>query len=704
MSSAVQGPEGKILGGRYQIAKLIGTGGMANVYLASDLASGATVAIKILKPEFSIDTEFIKRFDSEAKSAAALTHANIVRVLGIGQEGNFRYMVQEFVDGITLKELIRQNGRLDWRIAVPIAIQVGLALDHAHQNGIVHRDIKPHNIMVTRDRIAKVTDFGIARAATSNTITLTSGGALGSVHYFSPEQARGAMVGPPSDIYSMGVMLFEMVTGRLPFDGDTPVAVAVKHLQEPIPLASGFVPGVPNGLDAIIQKSMQKSTEARYSSIREMVSELDSLMIDPNGTYGVVTQQEAYETTTNQMPSMRQEPNYSKLRDIERSIEKRRRSRLKDNILVLVLVTVIIGVLIGVVALVGETLSGTINRKTTPSFVVENYVGRSINEVLEIFKAQGFTNFDYKYEPRSDYAPNIIFEQSHPPGEVIKSTSNKLILKVSKAVDSIVLEDYRGMDYRTAETILRAMGFVVSVSPEINDSLEPGMVIRTDPPSGTPVKNGSQITLIYSIQSERITVPKLINLTLEAAIRILEQNDLVLGPVEVSPAAEGLSQKEQYVLLTDPPEGTPVNRKSSIKLYVGTYEDAQNGGTPTPTPTPAPRILTVLVHPNGTGTVHGGGTILEGTQVTVTATPVEGYVFSSWQDMGGQPVSTSAEYAFIMPMQDLTLTAIFIPAPTATPTLTPTSTPTPTPTPSPSPTPTLTPSPTPTESPEPTPE
>ncbi|MBN1891555.1 MAG: Stk1 family PASTA domain-containing Ser/Thr kinase [Clostridiales bacterium] len=697
MSTVAHGPEGKILGGRYRIAKLIGTGGMANVYLASDMASGATVAIKILKPEFSIDSEFIKRFDTEAKAAAALSHANIVRVLGIGQEGNFRYMVQEYIEGITLKELIEQNGHLDWRIAVPIAIQVGLALDHAHQNGIVHRDIKPHNIMITKDRIAKVTDFGIARAATSNTITLTSGGALGSVHYFSPEQARGAMVGPATDIYSTGVMLFEMITGRIPFDGETPVAVAVKHLQDPVPLASGFVPGIPAGLDAIIQKSMQKSTESRYPTIREMVAELDSLMIDPTGTYGVVTQKESRDTTTNQMPSMRQEPNYSKLRDIERSIEKRRRSRLKDNILVLLLIAVIIGVLIGVFFLINETLANSINRQPQSAFVVGDYVGRTINEVIEEFKTQGFTNYEYRYEQRSDPAENIIFEQNIPPGEEIKASSNKLILKVSKLEDSIILEDYRGMDYQTAETILDAMGFAVSVISEINDDLDPGIVIRMDPTYGTAVRNGSQVTLVYSIKSQRVTVPKLFSLTLEAAEKVIEDNDLVLGPIEINPAAEGLSAKEQYVLLTDPAEGTVVNRKSSIKLYVGTVEDVQRGGTPTPTPTPAPYALALVVEPAFSGTVQGGGTVLEATEVTVGATSAEGYGFSHWKDDTGITVSTQAQYTFVMPAMDYTLTAVFVEStPTPTPSPTPSVTPTPSPTPSVTPTPSSSPTTTPT--------
>ena len=196
----VQGPEGMIFAGKYKINKLIGRGGMANVYLGTDMGSGIKVAIKILKPEFSTDEEFIRRFDTEAKAVSSLNHANIVKVFGVGHEGNFRYIVQEYIDGITVKELINQNGHLDWKVAVPIVIQVGMALEYAHKNGIVHRDIKPQNILISRERIAKITDFGIARASTGNTITMTSGGAMGSVHYFSPEQARGGNVGPSSDI------------------------------------------------------------------------------------------------------------------------------------------------------------------------------------------------------------------------------------------------------------------------------------------------------------------------------------------------------------------------------------------------------------------------------------------------------------------------------------------------------------------------
>ena len=449
MSISNQGPEGMVLGGRYRIVRMIGSGGMANVYLASDMTSGMNVAIKILKPEYVADEEFIKRFDTEAKSAASLAHPNIVRVLGVGQEGEFRYMVQEFVDGITIKELITQNGHLDWRVAVPIAIQIGMALEHAHQNGIVHRDIKPHNILITRDRIAKVTDFGIARAATSNTITLTSGGALGSVHYFSPEQARGSMVGPATDIYSLGVLLFEMVTGRVPFDGDTSVAIAIKHLQETPPIASALIPGLPAGLDAIIQKSMQKSVDLRYPSVHEMVAEMDALMVDPNGAYGIINRTETAEQTTSQMMAMRHDPNYGKLRDIEHSIDRRRRSRTKDNVLIILLVVVILGILFGTVFLVSRMLSSNLNNSENQSFTVGDYIGSPINDVETKLKAQDFTDYTIIYEASTEYAEaGIITKQSIKPGVVIKPDNgmNVLELTVSIKPESILISDYTGVD------------------------------------------------------------------------------------------------------------------------------------------------------------------------------------------------------------------------------------------------------------------
>lgn len=721
MSASVS-PEGMILGGRYRVVKLIGSGGMADVYLATDLSSGMNVAIKILKQEFASNPEFIKRFDTEAKAASSLSHANIVHVFGVGQEGSIRFMVQEYVEGITVKDMILQNGHLDWKVAVPIVIQVGMALDTAHQNGIVHRDIKPHNILITRDRIAKVTDFGIAHASTNHTITLTSGGALGSVHYFSPEQARGGIVSPSSDIYSLGVTLFEMVTGRVPFDGENSVSIAVKHLQDPVPYASTFVPGIPQGLDAIIQKAMQKDPKLRYKSIREMVAELDALMVDPNGSYGILDAHVETQLDNTDFAGansvVRQEPNYGKLKDIERSIKTRRRSRWKDNVLVIAVVIVIIGLLIGLTYLVTDALKKSVKQETQSVFVVEDYVGKTIVEVQQSFEKHEFTTFKVEYEVRTDYAPGIVVKQNIQEGMEMKNNSsvNVLILTVSRAPDAVELDDYAGVKYLEVYETLRVNNYNVSIRPEINDSVPEGTVIRTEPPAGTPVNPGANIVIVFAQKSSEIEVPRIVNVDLKTAKEMIDEADLVLGSIEIAPelSATNPEDKDLFVLLTDPAPGTKVQRKSSIRIYVGTAEDVARGGTPTPTP----EIIgyNAVLNVQGSGSVSGGGLYAENTAVTIVAVPNIGYQFVAWVDVNNQPVSYSDTYTFIMPVGDVVLTAIFEPVPTptpipvATPTpIPPTATPVPpppTPTPVPPP-PTATPvppPPTPTPTPTPVPE
>lgn len=674
--------EGMIFSGRYRIIRLIGRGGTANVYLATDLSSGMNVAIKVLDPQLASSVEFVKRFDTEAKAAASLNHPNIVRVFGVGTEGKFRYMVQEYVDGITVKDLITQNGHLDWRVAVPIAMQVGMALSYAHANGIVHKDIKPHNILITRDRIAKVTDFGIARASMGNTITVTAGGTLGTVQYFSPEQARGALVGPLTDVYSLGVTLFEMITGRVPFDGENSVAIAVKHLQEPPPMASSFVPGVPAGLDAIIQKAMQKSTEYRYSSARAMVEELDALMVDPNGAYGVILQTGSDESTTGQQPSIRQEPNYGKLKDIEQSIGKRRRSRIKDNALVIGIVVVILGILIGVTYLLMDTLINKINIETSDTFMVENYVGMTIDEVQSKLKEHDFTSYKIDYEVRTDYAPNVVVDQSIAAGMEIKPNSGGpvLTLTVSQSLDSSILEDYAGQSYSDAYAALNALGYQhVTIRPETNDDVDEGIVLRTEPPAGSSVIPADDaIVIIYSQQNSEYKVPEIINMNLEQARVMIDEANLVLGQIEVSPTAEGLPESQLFVLLTDPLPGTVVPRKSAIKLYVGNAEDVIRGGTPTPTPEESTEFFVDIIT-MGNGYVEGGGLYKANAVVTIRAVPNIGYHFVSWVDAENHLISNSAEYSFVMPEGGVTIYARFD-ANVATATPTPTSTPTPTPT------------------------
>ena len=671
MANQVHGPEGMIFANKYRIVKLIGSGGMANVYLGIDMNTGANVAIKILKPEFSSDDEFIRRFDAEAKSVASLNHANIVKVYGVGHEGNFRYIVQEYIEGITVKDLINQNGHLDWKNAVPIVIQIGLALDYAHQNGIVHRDIKPQNILISRDRVAKITDFGIARAASSTTITMT-GVQMGSVHYFSPEQARGGNVGPQSDIYSLGVSLFEMVTGRLPFDGDSNVAIAVKHLQETPPVPSSLMQGIPKGLDSIIAKCMQKSPERRYQTMRQLVTELDSLLVDPNGVYGVITNVPEKAASTDTNISFRQDPEYEKISEIEKSAESRRISRFRDNVLLALIIVVIVGVLIGIGILVIRAVGNATSIEQNTDYKIENYVGLKADEVIKKLDAAN-VYYSIEYQDSDAYEPGIVIAQSIREG-VIVSTTNKisnLVLTVSSAEESVILQDYSNMNYKDAYKSLKNLGLEPVLRTEPSDNVTPGQVIRTEPEANTQVLRGESVIIIYATEPKSSIVPDVVGNTVAEAKKKLEESSLNYT-IEGSPEVLALDAKKQYVILTNPVAGSSVARKSSVKLFVGTKEDYQNGGTPTPTPPQA--VIDIAM--KGSGTATGAGTYELNTQVTLTATPAAGFKFEYWMDSLGNIVTYSLNYTFVV-KESTTFTVVFSALPTNTPV--PTDTPTPVP-------------------------
>ena len=277
---------GMIIAERYEIVSKIGTGGMADVYKAMDHKLNRFVAVKVLKPEFREDATFVKKFRSEAQAAAGLTHPNIVNVFDVGDDEGVYYIVMELIEGITLKEYISKKGKLSVKEATSIAIQVSMGLEAAHSHGIVHRDVKPQNIIISTDGKVKVTDFGIARAASSNTI---SSNVMGSVHYSSPEQVRGGYSDEKSDIYSLGITLYEMVTGRVPFDGDTTVAIAIKHLQEEMVPPSIYAPDLPYSLEQIILKCTQKSVDRRYNKMEDVIADLKHSLIDPQGDFVKLT-------------------------------------------------------------------------------------------------------------------------------------------------------------------------------------------------------------------------------------------------------------------------------------------------------------------------------------------------------------------------------------------------------------------------------
>ena len=310
---------GKMLDNRYEILEKIGNGGMATVFKAKCHVLNRFVAVKILRDEFTTDSEFIKRFNSEAQSAASLTHPNIVSIYDVGNEDNLYYIVMELIQGKTLKEIINEDGKLPWKWSVNIAIQIASALETAHKNNIIHRDIKPHNIIITEDGMAKVTDFGIAKAVSNSTIT-AFGTTIGSVHYFSPEHARGGYTDAKSDLYSLGVVMYEMLTGKVPFDADTPVSIALKHMQEEPKAPKELNEKIPVAVNDIILKSMRKDTNLRYQNAASMLSDLKRALKDPEGNF--VDNQDYEENMPTQKIS---------IKDIEEEAKKTETNRNKKE-------------------------------------------------------------------------------------------------------------------------------------------------------------------------------------------------------------------------------------------------------------------------------------------------------------------------------------------------------------------------------------
>lgn len=331
--------EGRLLGNRYEILERIGNGGMATVYKAKCHVLNRYVAVKILKDEFTTDEEFVKRFNTEAQSVASLTHPNIVSVYDVGHEGDLYYIVMELIQGKTLKDIIISDGALNWKWSINIAIQIASALETAHRNNIIHRDIKPHNIIITEDGIAKVTDFGIAKSVSNSTIT-AFGTTLGSVHYFSPEHARGGFTDAKSDLYSLGVVLYEMVTGKVPFDADTPVSVALKHMQETPKDPINLNPAIPLAVNKIVMKAMKKDPNLRYQNATEMLKDLTLALKNPDGEFVKVGTEDDFPTQV--IPTLENKNIEEKIKEQDSKQGKKKDSFFKKHKAFTVIIILII--------------------------------------------------------------------------------------------------------------------------------------------------------------------------------------------------------------------------------------------------------------------------------------------------------------------------------------------------------------------------
>ena len=480
--------EGKLLGNRYEIIEKIGNGGMATVYKATDKVLKRNVAVKILRDEFTTDEEFIKRFEVEAQSAARLTHPNIVSIYDVGVENNLHYIVMELIQGKTLKEIIlEEKGPLPWKWSVNVAIQIASALETAHKNNIIHRDIKPHNIIITEDGIAKVTDFGIAKAVSNSTIT-AFGTTIGSVHYFSPEHARGGYTDAKSDLYSLGVVLYEMVTGRVPFDADTPVSVALKHMQEKPEEPIEVNPNVPIAVNKIIMKALQKDTTLRYQTATEMLDDLRKALKNPNGDF---VDDSEYDPTAKTQVLHTEMYNNSRGSNEEKQKNGKKDGKFKTFIKK----HKKLSIFFGLVLLFALSLGGTIlalNITNPPEVDMPNVVGLSREEAQqEVENAKlvfEVSSEEYNKDVPEGYvisqkAESDIGDFTTTPGDRKVKEGSKIQVIISKGQEKTTVPNVEGKEREEAIKMLEDANLVAEVVEETSRTVEEGYVIsqETDP-------------------------------------------------------------------------------------------------------------------------------------------------------------------------------------------------------------------------------
>ena len=554
---------GMIIAERYEILGKIGTGGMADVYKAKDHKLNRFVAVKVLKPEFREDTTFIRKFRSEAQAAAVLTHPNIVNVFDVGDDNGVYYIVMELIEGITLKEYISKKGRLSVKEATSIAIQVSMGLEAAHSHGIVHRDVKPQNIIISMDGKVKVTDFGIARAASSNTI---NSNVMGSVHYSSPEQVRGGYSDEKSDIYSLGITMYEMVTGKVPFDGDTTVAIAIKHLQEEMVPPSVFAEDLPHSLEQIILKCTQKSVDRRYQNMEDVIADLKHSLIDPQGDFVTLTSVDNEAKTVvisdkelgeiKHMPkqiskseaeSLEEEINETDYDDEPEVKKHRKKSSKKEKtkkrgghgltIAMLLLGVIILVAIIFVAGKASGLIGGSDKAKTKTEqtntsdaddgmVTVPDLLGKTEDEAKNITKDMKL-GIQPMGEEASTQAKGTISSQDIPKGSKVEQYTT-IKYYISKGAQQITVPDVDGQTGVDAQQTLEDMGLNVTVQKEyseLNDDgtpiVDPGYAYSTTPDAGSSVSAGDTITLVVSRgvdYGNSVEVPSVVGMTKNDAI------------------------------------------------------------------------------------------------------------------------------------------------------------------------------------------
>lgn len=562
----------KLLAGRYELIEKIGEGGMAVVYKAKDRLLNRYVAIKILRPEFTQDEQFLDSFKRESQAAAGLQHPNIVSIYDVGRTGNINFIVMELVDGRPLSDFIKEKGHLDYKTTIDIAKQMASALSIAHKHQIIHRDVKPHNIMITSDGVAKLTDFGIARAVSNATMVADTSKIIGSVHYFSPEQARGAYVDERSDIYSLGIVMFEMLTGRVPFDGETPVEVALKHINDDVPSPAKLVPGIPPALDKVVLKATDKYQTERYKSADEMLEALknvefvtqmvgdrvfagekdNKLRHDENVVAPVNNKREDREQEMVVVPANSKKPK-SKMDD----------SKKKKKIAIIIgIAAAAILILFGILYVSGIIGGGG------KEVVVPDVKGMSYSEAKEVLEEKGLKieKADEPIASQKIEKGKIVSQTPSKNSKVKKGRTVRVILSAGNA--ELKVPDLKGLSYNEAKTLLSEMGLQISKGDEVDsDSISEGLIASQYPAAKTKVDKGDIITVNISRGKKDAVIPKLVGtkFTSENDIsEILSKYGYKLGKV---------SYEESYetpgtIIKQSPDAGTTAEKKTTVDIVI----------------------------------------------------------------------------------------------------------------------------------------
>lgn len=629
---------GTIISDRYEILEKVGSGGMADVFRAKCHRLNRFVAIKILKQEYSEDTKFVTKFRGEAQAVACMSHPNIVGIYDVGEEDGMYYIVMELIDGITLKKYIEEKGKLTVKEAVGISLQIANGLDAAHRNNIIHRDIKPQNILIARDGTAKVTDFGIAKAASSNTITAN---AMGSVHYISPEQARGGYSDEKSDVYSLGVTMYEMLSGTLPFTGESAVAIALAHIQEDATPLAAMDGTIPKGLSNIVNKCMQKKTELRYASAADLIADLKMFLQDPSGDYGVIgnlyenggtifMSKDDVNTLKNASRSAKPpvSDRMAKEEDAEDMEEEGNKSDVDPKLeKALVFGSIAVAIIIGLVVIymLGRFIGlwgsvsndGTDDNNTTVSATATPGAAGEGEYVLPDFSNQlknsvtvELENKDIKYtvvEEASDEVDKDRVIRTNPEAGTSVKKGSSIELVVSTGVEQVSVPSTSGDTLRDAITKLTEQGF--NVDPEVEDvysNEEKDRVAYTEPAAGKKVDKGATIKIFQSKGKETklVAVPNLLGMTRSEAKKALEAVGLKYG----NETKNYSSTQKNRVCVQSVARGKQVEEGTSIDVTLSlgeeqtyTYKGSVTISNPFEYETdPAALFKFVLTQPGGT--------------------------------------------------------------------------------------------------------